>query len=39
MELHQEAIAQGLIGEVASDYQVQPSSSSSSPSTSAVGVK
>jgi hypothetical protein len=38
MELRQEAIAQDLIGGVASDYQVQPSSSSS-PSTSAVGVK
>jgi hypothetical protein len=37
MELRQEAIAQDLIGGVASDYQVQPSSSS--PSTSAVGVK
>ena len=37
MELRQEAIAQGLIGGVASDYQVQPSSSS--PSTSTVGVK
>jgi len=28
MELSQEAIAQSLIGGVASDYQVQPSSSS-----------
>ncbi len=39
MELRQEAIAQDLIGGVASDYQAQPSSSSSSPSTSVVGVK
>ncbi len=38
MELRQEAIAQGLIGGVASDNQVQPSSLSST-ATSAVGVK
>ncbi len=37
IELRQEAIAQDLIGGVSSDYQVQPSSSS--PLTSAVGVK
>ena len=35
MVLRQEAIARGLIGGVASDYQVRPSSTA----TSAVGVK
>jgi hypothetical protein len=37
MELRQESIVQGLIGGVASDYQVQASPSSTA--TSAVGVK